>query len=94
VGRTLHNILVEVLLCIVEAMGLAVSCQPRGTCYRCCLVFVSTIAASLSGAKAIVADAAVAEVLALGVHALASEGFLLFAATLLGLLFLIQSTTT
>jgi hypothetical protein len=91
-GQTLHNILADILLYIVAAMGLAVSCQPRGTCYRCCLVFVSTTVVALSGAEVVVVDAAAAEALALRVHALAGEGFLLLAAALLGLLFLVQST--
>jgi hypothetical protein len=54
-------------------------------------VFVSTTVAVLFGSEAIVVAAPVVEVLALTVHALAGEGFLLLAATLLGLLFLVQS---
>jgi hypothetical protein len=91
VGLTLHNILTEVPLYIGAAMGLAVSCQPGGTCYRCCPVLASTTAVARSGVKAIVVDVAVAKALALRIHALASEGFLLLTATLLGLLFLVQS---
>jgi hypothetical protein len=61
-GWTLHNILVEVLLYIVAAIGLAISCLPRGTCCQHYHVFVSTTTAVV---------AVVAEALALRVHALA-----------------------
>jgi hypothetical protein len=70
----------------VVAMGLNVGCLPRVTCYRHCLVFVSTIAMSLSGAEVVVVVATTAEALAL-----ASEGPLLLVASLLRLLFLVQS---
>jgi hypothetical protein len=56
-------------------------------------VFVSTTVVALSGVEVVVVDAAAVEALALRVHALAGEGFLLLAAALLGLLFLVQSTT-
>jgi hypothetical protein len=79
---------VEVLLCIMAAMGLIVSCLPRDTYYRCCHVFVSTTVVALSGVEAIVVVASVVEVLALRIQALAGEGFLLLVAALLGLLFL------
>jgi hypothetical protein len=72
-------------------MGLAVSCLPRGTCCRHYPVFVSTIAVVLSGAEATMVVAAVADALALRVPALTNEDPLLLAATLLGLLFHIQS---
>jgi hypothetical protein len=76
-------------------MGLAVRCQPGGTCYRCCHVLdgvvASTTIVSRSGAEAVVVGVAVAKALALGVHALASEGFLVLTVALLGLLFLVQS---
>jgi hypothetical protein len=88
-GRTLRSILVDVPLYIGVAMGLAVSYQPRGTCYQCCLVFVTTTIAAHSGAEVVVVDVAVAEALALGVHALAGEGFPLLVVALLGLLFLV-----
>jgi hypothetical protein len=86
--------LAEVLLYIVVAMGLTVSCLPRGTCCRRYPVFVSTTAAVLSSVEAIVVVAAVAEAFALRVHALAGEVFLLLATALFGLLFLVQSATT
>jgi hypothetical protein len=88
--------LAEVLLYIVVAMGLTVSCLPRGTCCRRYPVFVSTIAAVLSSVEPIVVVvvAAVAEAFALRVHALAGEVFLLLATALFGLLFLVQSATT
>jgi hypothetical protein len=54
-------------------------------------VFVSTIAVVLSGAEATMVVAAVADALALRVPALTNEDPLLLAATLLGLLFHIQS---
>jgi hypothetical protein len=88
-GRTLHNTLMEVLLCIVAVVGLTVSCLSRGTCCEHYHAFVSTIAMVLSGAEAAVIVDVVAEALALRVHALAGEGFLLLTPTLLGLLFLI-----
>jgi hypothetical protein len=94
VGRTLHNILAEVLLCIMAAMGLTVSCLPRGTCCRCYPMFVSTTAVVLSGAEAAMVVATIVEAFSLTVHALAGEGFLLLAIALLGLLFLVQSATT
>jgi hypothetical protein len=81
-------------LYIGVAMGLAVSCQPRGTCYRCCLVLASTTTVAHSGVEAVVVHVAVVEVLVVGVHALAGEGFLLLIAALLGLLFLVQSAAT
>jgi hypothetical protein len=84
---------VEVPLYIGAAMGLAVSCQPGGTCYRCCLVFASTTAVARSSAESVVVDVGVLEALALGVHALAGEGFLLLAVALFGLLFLVQYAT-
>jgi hypothetical protein len=71
-------------------MGLAVSCHPEGTCYRCCPVLASTIVVAHSGAEAV----AMAKSLALRVHALAGEDFLLLAIALLGLLFLVQSAAT
>jgi hypothetical protein len=55
-------------------------------------VFTSTDALARSGAVVVVVDVVVAKALVLGVHALASEGFLLLVVALLGLLFLIQST--
>jgi hypothetical protein len=73
-------------------MGLAISCQLGGTCYRCCPVLASTNMVACSGAEAVVVDITVAKALELGVHALAGEGFLLLIAALLGLLFLVQST--
>jgi hypothetical protein len=88
VGRILHNILAEVLIYIVTAMGLAVTCLPRGTCCRHYHVFVSTTATVLSSAEAAVVVAAVANALELRV---AGEGALLLVVALLGLLFLIQS---
>jgi hypothetical protein len=72
-------------------MGLAVSCQPGGTCYRCYPVLSSTTVVACSGAEAVVVGVTAAKALALGVHALAGEGFLLLAIALLGLLFLIQT---
>jgi hypothetical protein len=54
-------------------------------------VFVTTTVVVLSGTEVIVDDAAVVEVLALRVHALAGEGFLVLAAALLRFLSLVQS---
>jgi hypothetical protein len=73
VGQTLHNTLAEVLLCIAAAMRLTVSYLPRGTCNRHYPVFVSTVAAVLSSAEAVVIVAVVAEALALRVHAPAGK---------------------
>jgi hypothetical protein len=55
-------------------------------------VFASTTAVACSGAEVVVVDVdvGVAKVLAWGVHALVGEGFLLLAAALLVLLFLVQ----
>jgi hypothetical protein len=72
-------------------MRLALGCQSWGTCYRCCPLFISTTTATRSGAEVVVVDVDVMEALALGVHALAGEGFLLLTAALPGLLFLVQS---
>jgi hypothetical protein len=85
---------VEVPLYIGVAMGLAVSCQPGGTYYRCCPVLASAIASTTvvmsSGvAEAVVVDVVVVKALTLGVHALADKGFLLLTAALLGLLFFV-----
>jgi hypothetical protein len=91
VDRSLNNTLAKVLLYIVAAMRLIVSCLPRGTCCRHYPMFVSTIAALLLGEEVVVIVAAVVEALALRVHAFAGEGLLLLAAALLGLLFLVQS---
>jgi hypothetical protein len=82
--------LAEVLLYIVVAVGLAVSYLPWVTCYRHYLVFLSTTVVVISGPEVVVA---VAEALALRVPALAGEGPLLLARTLLGLIFLVQSAT-
>jgi hypothetical protein len=73
--------------------GHGASCKllAKGTCYRCCLVPVSTTIVALSGTEAVVVDVAVTEVLALRVHALAGDGFLLLITALVGLLFLVQS---
>jgi hypothetical protein len=91
VGRTLHNILAEALICTVEVMGLTVSYLPRGTCYQHCLASVSTAIVMLSGAEAVVIVSTVVEVLALRAYALVGEGFLLLTAALIGLLFLVRS---
>jgi hypothetical protein len=56
-------------------------------------VFISITIVVLSGAEVVVVDAAVVEALALRVHALADEGFLLLVAALFRLLFLVQSAT-
>jgi hypothetical protein len=90
---------VEVSRYIGAAMGLAVNCQPGGTCYQCCLVFASvvastTVVASSGVVEALVVDVDVVEALVLGVHALASEGFLLLVVALIGLLFLVRSAST
>jgi hypothetical protein len=90
-GRTLYRILVEVLLCTVVAMGLVVSCLPRGTCCRCYPVFVSIVAVVFPGAEVDVVVATAVEALALMVCTLAGEGPLLLIAALLGLLFSAQS---
>jgi hypothetical protein len=85
---------VEVSLYIGVAMGLAVSCQPGGTYYRCCpmlagAVASTTVVMSSGVAEAVVVDVVVAKALALGVHALTGKGFLLLTTALLGLLFLV-----
>jgi hypothetical protein len=54
-------------------------------------LFISTTTATRSGAEVVVVDVDVMEALALGVHALAGEGFLLLTTALPGLLFLVQS---
>jgi hypothetical protein len=77
VGWTLHSILAEVLLCIGVAMELTISCRPWGTYYQRCPVAASTTVATLSGAEAAVVDVGVAGALALRVHTLVGEGFLL-----------------
>jgi hypothetical protein len=84
VGLIPHGTLVAVLLCIGAAMGPAVSCQPADTYSRCCITLEG-----LAAAIAAVMDAAVAEALALGAHALASEGLLWPATTQLALLSLV-----
>jgi hypothetical protein len=94
VGRILHNIWAGVLLYIVAAMRLGVSCLPWGTCCRHYPMFVSTTAMVLSGAEAAMVVAAVAEALALRVPALTGKGPLLLTIVLLGLLFLVQSAAT
>jgi hypothetical protein len=73
--------------------GHGASCKlsTRGTCYRCYPVLSSTTVVACSGAEAVVVGVAAVKAIALGVHALADEGFLLLATTLLGLLFLIQT---
>jgi hypothetical protein len=87
VGRTLHNILLEVLLCIAVAMGLTISCLPMGTCCQHYAMFVSITVVVFSGAEVAVA----VEALALRVHALANKGLQLLVAALLELLFIVQS---
>jgi hypothetical protein len=89
--QTLYNTWVEVLLRIVAAIVLTVGCLPRGTCYRHCPMFGSTIVVVLCGAEAAVVGAAVVEALALRVLALTGECPLLLTAALFGLLFLVQS---
>jgi hypothetical protein len=93
-GLTLRNILAEVPLYIGVAIRLAVSCKPGGTFYRCCSMLASpiastTIAVNSSATEAVLVDIAIATALALGVHALTSEGFLLLTVALLELLFLV-----
>jgi hypothetical protein len=90
VGRTLHSILVEVLLYTTVAMGLAISCLPWCTCCRQYLVIISLATAVFPGAEANAVVAAAAEALALRAHALADEGPLLLTTALLGLLFPVQ----
>jgi hypothetical protein len=75
-------------------MGLVVSCQLGGTCYHYYLVLASTNDEARSGLEAVVVGVAAAKARALGVHTLASEGFILLIAALLGLLFLVHSTAT
>jgi hypothetical protein len=84
---TLHNILVGVLLCIVVATGLAVSCLSRGTCCRRYLVFASTAIVVFPGVEADAVVAVVVEALALWALALADDGPLLLIAGLHELLF-------
>jgi hypothetical protein len=88
VGWTLHNTLMKVPLCTEVAVGLAVNCQLGGTCYRWCSLFVSTVVAHFVG-EVVAVDIVVAEALVLKVHAPAGKGFLLLAAALPGLLFLV-----
>jgi hypothetical protein len=54
-------------------------------------VLAFTTIVACSGVEAIVVGVAIVKALALGVDALAGEGFLLLVAALLGLLFLVQS---
>jgi hypothetical protein len=82
----------KMLLYIGADMGLAVSYQPKGTCYQSCPLLASTTIVVRSGVEAVVVDVAVAKALALGVHALADEGFILIAVALHGLLSLVHST--
>jgi hypothetical protein len=49
----------------------------------------TTIAVNSSATEAVLVDIAIVKALALGVHALASEGFLLLTVALLELLFLV-----
>jgi hypothetical protein len=88
VDRTLHNTLVEVPLYIEASMGPTVGCQQWGTYYRCC--FVSTADAYFVE-EAVVVGVAVAETLALRAHVPVGEAVVLPAASLLELLFLVQS---
>jgi hypothetical protein len=90
-GQTLRNTWVGVLLCTAVAMVLTVGCLPKGTCYRHYLVIASTTAVALTGVEAAKVVVAVAKALALRVPALAGEGPLLLATTLLELLFPTQS---
>jgi hypothetical protein len=69
---------------------LTVGCLLRGTCYRHCLVLVSTTVMVFIGAEAAEVVATTTEALALRVLALAGEGPLLLTAALLGLSFLVQ----
>jgi hypothetical protein len=94
VGQTLHNTWVGVLLCTAVAMVLFVGCLPKGTCYRHCPALVSMTAVALASVEATEVVVAAAKALASRVPALASEGPLLLAATLLRLLFPAQSAAT
>jgi hypothetical protein len=87
-GHTLHSILVGVLLCIVVAMGLAVTYQQRSTCCRWYLAFVSTAAMVFPGAEPDVVVAVAVEAPALKALALADEGPILLVVGLPELLFL------
>jgi hypothetical protein len=82
----------KVLLYIGADMGLAVSYEPKGTCYQSCPLLASTTTVVRSSVEVVVVDVAVAKALALGVHALADKGFILIVVALLGLLFLVHST--
>jgi hypothetical protein len=73
------------------AMGLAINCLPGGTWCRSYAMSVSTIVVACSIGEAIAVDVVATDALALRVHALASEDFLLLATALLGLLFLTRN---
>jgi hypothetical protein len=87
VGQTLRSILAGGLLYTVVAMGLALSCLPRGTCCRRYLAFVSTAAMVFLGAEVDAFVFVATEALALRALALAGEGPLLLALGLPELLF-------
>jgi hypothetical protein len=76
-----------VSLCIEEAMGLAIGCQPGGTYYRC--YFVSSVEAHFVG-EAVVADTIEVEALAMRAHVPVGGGVLLLAAALLDCSFLLD----
>jgi hypothetical protein len=82
----LHNTLVEVLLCIEAATGLAVDCRSGDTYYRCCFVTTTHV---YFVEEVVVVGIAAAEALALRARVPVGEGVLLRAATLLELLFLV-----
>jgi hypothetical protein len=87
VDQTLRSILAGVLLCIVVATRLAISCFRMGTCCRWYLAFVSTTAMVFPSAEADAVVAIVAKALALRALALADKGNLLLTASLPELLF-------
>jgi hypothetical protein len=91
-GLSLHGTLVEALLYIGAAMEPVVDCRPANTCCQWCLVMTKgVVVGAYVVMEATTAEAAAAKALLLEVHALAGEGCLWLAATLLMLPSPVQS---
>jgi hypothetical protein len=86
-GQTLRSILVGVLLCIVVATGIVVSCLLRGTYCQWYLAFVSTAVVVFLGVEADTIVAVAVRALALRALSLTSKVPLLLTVGMPKLLF-------
>jgi hypothetical protein len=94
VDLSLQSTLVEVLLCIEAGMGPTAGHRPMNICCRWCLVVVKVVVVACTGDDVMGMVFAGAEPVAVEALALAGEGCLWLAASLLALLFLARFVAT